>query len=366
MSHSSHTAAPHSSSKGHHFPWRYFLTALAVFCLGHWLGTQALHGVQQQMPLFGRMPGLLALVAFVALAACFQGMHLAHEKWPRPGRRWQRVLQFTLAVVILVSAFFVAASVEHVLGHWLHLEHHPVIFALVCLVALAFMEPVFRRLQAGLQRPRDIRPLLRLRREAIQPVEALVLFVSTPNHPVQFPPADTGRHAVLQFRASGGRLLRGAGHLEEDIAEISRELKEREYWNWQQLLRALRGHPALRRVILMGSTGERGSHKDLPVCGRFLQPYLPAGCTVDFHSQPLDFTDFNGLVDALRGILDTDLGTLPKNRVAIDVTGGTATASIAGAATTMDQECVFQYVNTNAPHDILAYDVVHEHGQHLH
>lgn len=126
------------------------------------------------------------------------------------------------------------------------------------------------------------------------------------------------------------------------------------------------GHPALRQVILIGSSGERSSHKDLSACAGFLQPYLPEVCQTTSFARPLDFTDFNDLVDALREILESDLGSLPKNRVAIDVTGGTATASIAGAATTMNRECVFQYVNTNAPHNILAYDVVHEHGQHLH
>ena len=45
--------------------------------------------------------------------------------------------------------------------------------------------------------------------------------------------------------------------------------------------------------------------------------------------------------------------------IVIDVTGGNITASIAGASSTLSTGITFQYVQTNSPHEVYAYDVAY-------
>jgi hypothetical protein len=363
------TTTPHTHEKPG-LPWnyiKYFAAALAVFCLGHWLGTLALRGVEHSVPAFQKWPLLLSAVSLALLIAFSLLVRHAHHTCPRPQNWRDRSIQFCLAVGVLISAFFVAASVEHWLEHGpLHLGQHTLFFSLTCFLFLILAERLFRRLQQDLERPRDIRPLLHLRQEAAKPLEAMILFISPPNQAFELTPDQGGSHAVVKFTHSGDCLLHGAGHLEADILELSREMKEREYWNWQQLLRALRGHSQLRQVLLIGSVGEKGSHQHLEACKAFLRPYLPEHCAITHETPPLNFVRFNDLVDALRHLILKVLKTMPKSSIVIDVTGGTATASIAGAATTMNLDCVFQYVDTNKPNETLTYDVLHEHGPHMH
>lgn len=362
------TTSPQSHEK-HTFPWSYFYAALSVFCLGHWLGSLALRGIEKTVPAFHHRPLLLTGVSLSLLIGCSVLMRLAHHACPRPKVWRDRAWQFSLALGVLMTAFFTAVSLEHWLEHGpMHLADHATLFAALCFLLLIVAERVFRRLQQRLERPRDIRPLLHQRQEAAEALEALILFISPPNHPVELLPQNAAdhHHAAVRLPQSGERRLKGAGHLETDIAELGRDLQPREYWNWQQLLRALRGHQALSRVVLIGSAGEGGSHVHLDTCANFLRPYLPPTCSIAKHAEALAFTDFNTLVGALRSIILETLDFLPKSRVGIDVTGGTATASIAGAAATMNLDCVFQYVDTNKPHETRTYDVLHEHGPHMH
>ena len=362
-----HMKHPSHSHDSHSFPWNYFSAALVVFCLGHWLGTVALRGVEQAIPPFEHWPLLLAAFFLVILVGFSLLMRRAHHSCPRP-RAWRdRAWQYSLALGVGLSAFFVAAGLEHWLQHGpLHLEHHAAWFTLGCVAALVCAERAFHHLQIRLERPRDIHPLLHLRQEAAEPVEGLILFVSTPTPGANLEVLDdtttSGKHAVITFKDGKTASLQGAGHLATDIEAITAA----GFWNWQQILRALQNHPALKQVILLGSESDKGSHLRLDLCQRFLAPYLPAGCEIKPHAQPLDFTNFNGLLETLRHIILHDFRALPMGRIAIDVTGGQTTASIAGAATTMNLDCVFQYVNTNKPYNVITYDVLHEGGPHLH
>ena len=45
--------------------------------------------------------------------------------------------------------------------------------------------------------------------------------------------------------------------------------------------------------------------------------------------------------------------------IVIDVTGGTTMASIAGSSSTLNTRVTFQYVQTNPPHEVYAYDVAY-------
>ncbi|MCB1244336.1 MAG: hypothetical protein AB7I98_08265 [Verrucomicrobiales bacterium] len=350
----------------HHFPWGYLAAAFIVFSLGHWIGTQVLQAMHRAFPTLEERPLLLAVLALICLAGFSWLLQKAHHHWLRPRKFRERVPQFLLAVGVLVSAFVAASSLEHWLVHGpLHLAEQSGLFTTGAFLALMVAERWFHRLQIQLEQPRDIRPQLHLREgDTGEAIEALILFVSVPTPGIQWQFEEVGQaahHAIVTLRDGRAVVLRGGGNPREDIEALNGGL-----WNWQQLLRAIVGHPSLKHLILLGSHTEKGSFVHLESCARFLKPYLPKDCELALHEEPLDFTKFNDLVDALRGILFKKLDRLSKSRIAIDVTGGQVTASVAGAAATMNLDCVFQYVNTNEPFDLKVYDVVHETGPHLH
>lgn len=49
---------------------------------------------------------------------------------------------------------------------------------------------------------------------------------------------------------------------------------------------------------------------------------------------------------------------ISEEDIIIDVTGGQKTTSIAGALVTLNSQVTFQYVQTNEPYNVVAYDVV--------
>src|SRR5262249_42770880 len=119
-------------------------------------------------------------------------------------------------------------------------------------------------------------------------------------------------------------------------------------WPWQQLLRAIAPHRGLRKLILIGSkhgteTDKPGSFALLADCGKLLGRYLPAGCEVHLHPEALAFEDFNEVKRSLRGIISAEVRVAGEGAIAIDVTGGQATTSIAAAAATIGSEAIFQY-----------------------
>ena len=49
---------------------------------------------------------------------------------------------------------------------------------------------------------------------------------------------------------------------------------------------------------------------------------------------------------------------MSERDIMIDVTGGIKTASIAGASITFNSQVMFQYVQTQPPYEVYAYDVL--------
>ena len=241
---------------------------------------------------------------------------------------------------------------------------------------------------------------------------ALVLFVSTPilvpevkgyvqendptsNDPEPPPPPDPvaprpeSPHVVLKDGDKQCDLAGSPATLGLDINAIT---SSRIYWNWQQLLRALRGMSQLEVVYLLGSPDSatykpepvnsegrrpefqpgfkqkpgsgKGSYDYLGLCRAFLIPYLPS---IPFErtpaiipwAKPVDFENFNALTKELR-VITASLrsGGLEASQILVDVTGGQKVTSIAGAVLTVSNELRFQYVQTNAPFDSVPYDLV--------
>jgi hypothetical protein len=54
----------------------------------------------------------------------------------------------------------------------------------------------------------------------------------------------------------------------------------------------------------------------------------------------------------------TSQGRNPEHDIAIDITGGQKTSSVVGAALTINRHIVSQYVQTNDPHQVVAYDLI--------
>jgi hypothetical protein len=191
-----------------------------------------------------------------------------------------------------------------------------------------------------------------LSRQRCLPHSSLILLVSPQNpkfleDPLAFP---------LQIRTGSSDIALKGERLDVDIEELNKVR-----WNWQQLLRAIVPHVSrLQRVHLIGSPAPTGSFDQLPLAKTFLERYLP-GVTFDSVPTPIDFEDFNVLVERIHKILkeEKERGTEEKD-IIIDVTGGFKTASIAAASVTLNSRVTFQYVQTVPPNDVYAYDVIYQ------
>lgn len=193
-----------------------------------------------------------------------------------------------------------------------------------------------------------------LSRDRCEPRESLILLVSPPN----ILPAQREALFPLELVQNGQSVELEGVSLADDIKRLD-ALR----WNWQQLFRAIVPHTqkdTLRRVHLIGSDRPTGSFSHLGLCQAMLKHYLPR-VTIIPCAEAVDFEDFNELVQCMRQIIaDEKEGGRQVEDVVIDVTGGFKTASIAGASITFNSKVTFQYVQTQPPFDVYAYDVVYQ------
>ncbi len=133
--------------------------------------------------------------------------------------------------------------------------------------------------------------------------------------------------------------------LDKDIAELDDKGVR---WNWQQLLRALETHRSkLKYVYIIGSDGEDGSQEDVGHAKKMIEAYCP-DVDVDSTSSGVDFESFYDLLARLEGGIDKcKKKGFDEQDIIIDVTGGFKTASIAGAATTLNRHVRFQYITSS-------------------
>lgn len=182
------------------------------------------------------------------------------------------------------------------------------------------------------------------------PHRCLVLLVSTPNAV----PADT--RFPMRIEQDKRIVILEGRSLEEDIEALSAIR-----WNWQQMLRALVPHRTmLNRIYLIGSkdAGGKGSFSHLPLCWNILHQY--AGQAEVYQEPPVDFQQFDQVVRAVNTIVEREIecGTRETD-ILVDVTGGTKTASIAAASVTLSSQVKFQYVETEAPYQVIVYDTIY-------
>lgn len=124
-------------------------------------------------------------------------------------------------------------------------------------------------------------------------------------------------------------------------------------FSWQQLLRAIEFHHlkgTLKRVVILGSGGEKGSAKQELKARKVFDYYLP-GLSVDFPISQADSPEFESLDMVRQRLLkildDLNAQGFSDSNIVIDVTGGQKTASIAAVMVTLNRpKLVFEYMGT--------------------
>lgn len=206
----------------------------------------------------------------------------------------------------------------------------------------------------------------------------LMLFVSISNMAFQKRDTSDSLESFDDFakRAladnNGGPILKMES-LESDSSALETSGK---FWNWHQILRAIKRHAeALDVLYLIGSadqvdgkTGKitKGSHSQLEMLSDLLGRYFKKDpvfsgreiFVIRHNKEGVDFENVDALRHAARIGIEKFLEKGLVNRdIAIDITGGQKATSIAGAAITLENDdIVFQYVQTSSPFDVKFYD----------
>ena len=272
--------------------------------------------------------------------------------------RIQRILKiipvFLVMLLVLSSGSWVADGIkgEILFGGWVGSRVLSVSVVIGVFLAASGLLYRLRRTFANIQS---------LSEHECDPHKSLILLVSTPTFGIELD-ADLRK---LRFDETEIQL---SDDLHRDIESLDK-LPLR--WNWQQMMRAIRPHidreKRLLRVHLIGSTTTRktkGSFEHLDSCKKWLEGYLP-GVEITRDESGVNFGNFREMVRRIQKVIDGQKkGGKGKMKftdedIVIDVTGGTTTASIAGASTTLNTKVTFQYVDTNDPDKVSAYDVAY-------
>jgi CRISPR-associated protein (Cas_Cas02710) len=180
----------------------------------------------------------------------------------------------------------------------------------------------------------------------------LILFVSTPTRDL---PLVFGRHGP----EVGGVIL-GASDVDKDTKALADTVDgsgRKQFWNWQQLLRAISPHKdKLDFLYLFGSVESQGQIRQ---AARLLKPYLRDRHTILLSPAGVDFEDLDAVMAGLKDAVSwLEARGLPRREILIDVTGGQKTASIAGALMSLNNRVNIQYVQTFGKdrNQVLEYD----------
>lgn len=353
------TAAAHAQEAAHAFPLLGFLFALGALVSGHWL-VSVVNEWLEHTRVFAEAPVAIALLLLALTVLLAWWLRRIHHANPHSKGADQFVPMFLLGVLVFVSAAALAHVGEQLVREgWPQMV--PAVFFWVALAILIVFGIGFDHARSSFARPRNYEPPPSVQlRERVGPdsrTRMLILFVSTPGIVPEVHDAPGARcHATLTDKTGDSYELPGRS-LTEDIGRIPAELR----WPWQQLMRAIEPHQYLRRVVLIGSRavdGGDGSGQHLPICARFLRPYLRPGTEVVCAGDSPSFEDFDELVAAVRTTLHSQQGSFSTEQVQLDITGGQKVTSIAGATLTLGNQLRFQYVQTGGQKKVIFYDLV--------
>lgn len=280
----------------------------------------------------------------------------------RISNKSQRILAVVLALLVLVSGSWIADGVK---GEVLFSDWSDFFANRAWGLSMAFV--VFLASSYGLYRRRHaFANIQSLSRHKCDPHKSLILLVSIPTDGIL---PDCERKLCFpdgtKLCFTDGEEVQLSDDLHQNIKDLDK-LSRR--WNWQQQIRAIQPHivdpeKQLLRLHLIGSTGG-GSLEHLDSCEKWLGGYLP-GVKITKDESGVDFNDFDAVVQHIQKIIDEQKKEgkgkvkLTDKDIVIDVTGGTSMASIAAASTTLNTRVTFQYVQTNPPREVHAYDVAY-------
>ena len=340
------------------FPWRAFGFLVIVLYLGHWLGAFIFAKIDELTHQFPHHhPWVMAVTSTVLLTGLVLTLHSLHHRHPRPKSIPFRFGLWLLSTLLVVTAFCAATWSEHAVLTIGILKNHPILFASLCVLGLVAVNRVLRDILRSIEGPEDIHQT----DQPTDPPQTLILLVSLiPKGSVEFP--ESGPFAAVKtgpLAVPPTSYTLAGNNIDADIAAL-----DGSRWPWQQLLRAIRPHQSLKKIVLIGS--KNGSFQLLGDCRRLVAKYAPKGCSIKSHEEPIPFEDFNAIKRALRQLVVAEALEVGDGHVVIDVTGGQATTSIAAAAATIGTEAIFQYVQTNDPYNVLYYDVHNIHAPNPH
>lgn len=204
-----------------------------------------------------------------------------------------------------------------------------------------------------------------LRSESPEKREHLILFLSN---------LDTRRGPFHNGVPEGITLT---GDLEKDLAAlVDHKERTRQYWPWEMLLRAIRHHMERLRTITIICSPE--SLQQVHWFGQVLMSYdCLRGVSVhvflqgndrpvlaECPNEPMteggwDFEQFDALSRGIVYLLEEfKKQHVADDQIMIDLTGGQKPTSVVAASVTFNRMIKVQYVQTNAPHAVISYDIV--------
>ena len=305
---------------------------------------------------------ILAAAAYSSVA--YVGYRLSLNT-PRPDQRRRRQLVLLALLAVILSNLFpdlilksLGVGREYDLARWL-------ILAGIAILWIGLYEHVFPTIQEHYQTPINLAtttnpPLPSGAVTLIALVSSIETFeikmhstgpwtLSRPN----------GQTYSLKFQSisDDAKALDGSG------------------WKWQQLLRSVARYlesdkVANLKIVLVGSKDgppvaastivTQGSFDQLDThCKPLIERYKTLGSrlTVEIHPEPLDYEDYNSVMDSIRDRLKQECESKPDINIFVDITGGQKITSVAAAAATIGTIGQFQYVQTNDPYKVLVSDL---------
>ena len=182
----------------------------------------------------------------------------------------------------------------------------------------------------------------------------LIFIVSTISRGFSIYLNTAGKVVIRQENTSNASAteLELTGNIVSDIAAISLRFPKAPF-NWQQQLRGLHEHlrfsdRRLEKIVYVGSKSglnSDGSDLQLEMMRLMMGQYLVG---IDQTAERIaDFSLFDELREVLRTTIKEGVAAkYAESDIVIDITGGTKTASIAGASATLEGNVQFQYVET--------------------
>lgn len=148
---------------------------------------------------------------------------------------------------------------------------------------------------------------------------------------------------------------KGEVKLESSLGEFTKQDLKSNNLPWQQTLRGIEAHSKrLKRVYLIGSAGETGSHNNISDCSNLIMHYC-SEVKVTPWKNAIDFEDIELLCKSLTAAIKDAAIEYSEHEIMIDATGGQKTTSIAAALVTINNAALeFQYVSTSKPHEVLS------------